>query len=129
MAGPGESQRPPPGPAGLRWLVGPLEEFNSWPEVPAEDLGRSVEGSVNLAAAPQVWQTRDFSSALRSAKLKMCLARNPPLTFNPCAFFLGGGGKRVNLIHMFFIYFYLTHHVRLGATMMKGTMLISRKVF
>lgn len=116
---PGRANSPLPGAAGLRWLAGPLVEFSSWPEVPTADLGRSEEGSVNLAAALQVWQTRDFSSASRSAKLKMCLARNPPLIF----IFL------VNLIHMLLIYFYLTHHVGLGATMMKGTVLISKKVF
>lgn len=82
---PGRANSPLPGAAGLRWLAGPLVEFSSWPEVPTADLGRSEEGSVNLAAALQVWQTRDFSSASRSAKLKMCLARNPPLIF----FFFG----------------------------------------
>lgn len=36
-------------------------------------------GSGNLAAALQVWQTQAFSSALRSAKPKMCLARKKTL--------------------------------------------------
>lgn len=102
--------RPP-----LSWW-GPLIEFSSsWPEIPTLDLGRHEGGSANLAAAHWVWQTRAFSSALCSAKLRMCLARNPSLIFKPlCIFF------NVNLIHMVSIYFYLTHQIKLGATMMNG---------
>lgn len=70
-------------------LVGPLMEFSSsWPEIPTLDLGRHEGGSANLAAARWVWQTRDFSSALCSAKLRMCLARNPSLIFKPLCIFL-----------------------------------------
>lgn len=90
-AGPGESHNasPTPPPQALARLTGPPEEFGSWPEIPALDLGRCEGGSANLAAALGVWQTRDFSSALCSAKLKMCLARNPSLIFKPlCVFFL-----------------------------------------
>lgn len=86
----GEPQRLPHStPQALARLTGPPEEFGSWPEIPALDLGRCEGGSANLAAALGVWQTRDFSSALCSAKLKMCLARNPSLIFKPlCVFFL-----------------------------------------
>lgn len=55
-------------------------------------------------------------------KPKMCLARNPSLIFKPLSIFY------VNLIHMFLSYFYLAHQIELGATMMKGTMLISKKI-
>lgn len=116
MLGQGIATTPPPlHPQALARLTGPPEEFGSWPEIPALDLGRCEGGSANLAAALGVWQTRDFSSALCSAKLKMCLARNPSLIFKPlCVFFY------VNVIHMFLIYFYLTHQIELGAAMMNG---------
>ena len=102
--------RPP-----LSWW-GPLMDFSSsWPEILTLDLGRHEGGSANLAAAHWVWQTLDFSSALCSAKLRMCLARNPSLIFKPlCIFF------NINLIHMVLIYFYLTHQIELGATVMNG---------
>lgn len=54
---------------------------------PTFDLGRYVGGSANLAAALWVWQTQDFSSALCSAKPKMCLARNASLIFKPLCIF------------------------------------------
>lgn len=62
-AGPGQSPRLPPlthrpvrpaAPSGIRFLAGS----------PCADLGRSEGGSANLEAAPRVWQTRGFSSAL-----------------------------------------------------------------
>lgn len=116
----------PPSRQACPWLAGPLVEFSSWPETPAVAVGRSEGGSANLAAALRVWQTRDFSSALCSAKPKMCLARNPPLIFKPlCIYFF----FNINSIHMFLIYFYFTHQIELGATMMKGTTLISKKIF
>lgn len=105
----------------LGWR-GPLVEFISWPEIPASDLGRQEGGSASLAAALWVWQIQDFSSALCSVKPKMCLARNPSLIFKPLSNFY------INLIHMFLSYFYLAHQIELGATMMKGTMLISKKI-
>jgi hypothetical protein len=68
-------------------MAGPLVEFRSWPEIPALDPRRFEKGSANLAAAVQVWQTQDFSNALCSVKLKMCLARNPSLIFKPLCVF------------------------------------------
>lgn len=100
------------GPAPSWW--GPLVDFSSWPEIPAFNLRRYKGGSANLAVALRLWQTRDFSNALCSAKPKMCLARNPCLIFKPLCIFY------VNLIHMVLIYFHLTHPIELGAIMMNG---------
>lgn len=108
----------PPGLAG-----GASRGVQFGPEVPAVVPRRSEGGSANLAAGLQVWQSRGFSSALYSAKPKMCLDRSPPLIFKPMCIFY------VNLIHMFLIYFYLTHQIELGATMMKGAVPISKKNF
>lgn len=63
-----------------------------------------------------------FFQRLVFSETKMCLARNPSLIFKPLSIFY------VNLIHMFLSYFYLAHQIELGATMMKGTMLISKKI-
>lgn len=110
---------------GLPWLAGASCGVQFWARNPCWRPQRiwGEGGSANLAAALRVWQTWDFSSALCLAKPKMCSARNPPLIFKPLCIFY------INLIHMFFIYFYLTHQIELGATMMKGTVLISKKIF
>lgn len=63
-----------------------------------------------------------FFQRLVFSETEMCLARNPFLIFKPLSIFY------VNLIHMFLSYFYLAHQIELGATMMKGTMLISKKI-
>lgn len=116
-----QSEMPPKQPL---WIIAHRPELPPrsllWnPGLRQKSLPSTLEGltgSANLAAVLQVWQTRDFSSALCSVKLKMCLARKPSLIFKPlCVFF-----SHINLIHMFLIYLYLTHQVKLGATMMNG---------
>lgn len=122
---PEESQPPPTlDEQACPWLVGASCGVQFWARNPCWRPRRiwGEGGSANLAAALRVWQTWDFSSALCLAKPKMCLARNPPVIFKPLCIFY------VNSIHMFFIYFYLTHQIELGATMMKGTVLISKKI-